>query len=155
MALDHILVRKVDRGRADDALHRFRGAIEEPLVVGALRGAIGDDQGGLAASPGATAALSVVCGGGRHVSQVDKVKLSDIDAQFHRRRTEHHRQEPGGIDDFAQFLLRLGLHKKLAVVLSQTEARLADFSDFRFDLGRVFARLKAKNRALPPVDGDR
>lgn len=48
-------------------------------------GAVGGDEGGLAAAPGTAAALGVIGRGGRHVTHHDGVERGDVDAQFHRR----------------------------------------------------------------------
>ena len=56
---------------------------EEILVMRTAERAIGEDQGGLPAAPGATTSLGVVGRSRRNVSHIHDVQVADIDAQFH------------------------------------------------------------------------
>ena len=107
MGYDEVTVRELKCWRPHYAsYHRF-GLAEIILVLRALRRAIGHNQGGLTGSPRATGTLRVVGWGRRHVAHVDGIERRDIDAEFHGRRTEQHRQEDVGLADEAQLSLWL------------------------------------------------
>ena len=59
------------------------------------RGAVGDDDGGLPTAACTARTLGIVGRGGRHVPQVDGVKVGNIDAQLHCGRAEHDRELTG------------------------------------------------------------
>ena len=85
VAADQVLVREINVRGIDGASHHARRVGEEVLVMRRLRGAVGDDQRGLAAAPGPPAALGVIRGRGRHVAHVDCVQRRDVDAELHGR----------------------------------------------------------------------
>ena len=62
-------------------------------------GAVGEDQCRLTATTCATAALGIVGGSRRRIAHVDGVKVGNINAQFHGRRTKQN-GEFGGAEAF-------------------------------------------------------
>ena len=85
---DEILVGHVEaRGLHLTGDHQL-GMLEKVLVVRTAEGAVGEDQRGLAAATGATAALRIVGGRGRDVAQVDGIQILDVNAQLHGGRAE-------------------------------------------------------------------
>ena len=73
VAVYEVLVGEIDGRGLDHARDHRRRVVEEVLIVGALRRAVGKDQGRLTAAPSAAAALHVICGRRRHVAQIDDV----------------------------------------------------------------------------------
>ena len=89
---DQVPVPQVDARRRHRSGHHASRLAVEVLVVGAAPGAVGEDESGLSAAPGASAALRVVGRSGRNVAQVDEVELGDVDAELHGRGAEQERQ---------------------------------------------------------------
>jgi hypothetical protein len=122
------LVGDVEARRTHTAGHHVGATLEEILVVTVDRAAIGEHQSRLSLPSGATAALRVVGGRGRHVSHVDEVKIGDVHAEFHRGRTNQIRQA-------AQAVALFG-----GVRVFPAEAAFAALAFARLDdLGGVFA----------------
>src|SRR5437868_14436531 len=90
--------------------------LEKVLVVRATERAVGENQSRLPAAARATAALRIVRGRWRDVSQIDCVQVLDVDTKFHGRRTE----EDGQLG-CAEVILTL--HAKLARHLGGVLAR--------------------------------
>ena len=85
VALDQIPVAKIDRWRDDDPVDQLLHTLEEVLIVRALGGAVGHDQGRLAAAPGASAALGVIRRRRRGIPEIDDVHRGDVDTKLHGR----------------------------------------------------------------------
>ena len=140
-----VAIAQVNPRRGDGAGDHAVGVFEVILVVGAATGAVGINQGGLAATTGTAAALGVVGRGGRDVAQVDDVKLGDVHAELHGRRTKEERQFRGAEAVFT-FLAVLG--SDLGGVLAGfqdafevNEAAIA-FHEVLVYLGRYFAGIE-------------
>src|SRR5262249_36845723 len=78
VAVDQVLVGQIDSRWPNDALDHIFAALEEVLVMGALRRAVGEDQRRRSASAGTTATLRVVGGCWGHIAQIDGVKLGNV-----------------------------------------------------------------------------
>ena len=144
MAVDQVPVRELQDRRAYLAVDHRPGVAEEVLVVGALRGRVRDDQGGLAAPARASAALGVVGRRGRNVAHMDRIQGGDVDAELHRRGAEEHRQESIGLAGLPEpLLVRLEL---FALAFAEAEALLPDLAVVGIDLGGVLARLEPEER---------
>ena len=91
MGANQLFVGDVNTGRGDRSGHHLLLPLEEVLVVRAAGGAVRDHDSRLAAPAGATGALGVVGRGGGNIAKIDGVEIGDVDAELHRRRTEHER----------------------------------------------------------------
>ena len=132
MTADQILVGEVDVGGIDGTGDHARRVGEEVLVMRRLRGAVGNDQRGLAATPSPPAALGVVRGRRRHVAHVDRIQRRDVDAKLHGRRAEQYGQSAG--------------------FEALPETKLALLAGIGLDLGGVFARLELVEKAIVAVE---
>src|SRR5213080_28084 len=109
-----------------------------------LRGAVGENQRCLAAAAGSTAPLRVVRWRGGNVPQVHSVECCDVDAEFHRRRTEQNRQESVGLPDLANMLL---ISRELFLLLVPiAETFFANCSLLSVNLSSMFTSLKPEQR---------
>ena len=137
MALKELLIRQVDGWGAHYPLHNLRLIPEVPLVMRALRRAVGEDQRGLPGTPGPSAALGVVGRRRGDVPHIDDVQRRDIHPQLHGRRTVEHRERkkrPALI-----FLLPI-----LFVPGAAAETPLQKFAGIGGHLRRMLVGLKAE-----------
>ena len=123
VALDQIPVSKIDRWRDDNPVDQILHAVEEVLIVRALGGAVGQDQGRLATATGASAALRIVGCRRRRIPKIDDIHGRNVDAKLHGRRAKQRRQETRAFAMFPQFIL--SLIELLSIVLSIPEPQLA------------------------------
>ena len=137
MRLDEVTVRELKRRRPHYAAYHRLGLAEIILVVRALRGAIGHDQGGLTGSPRAPGTLRVISRGRRHVAHVDGIERRDIDAQFHGRRAEQNGQKDVGLAHEAQ--LFFGFGEIVSILVTPAESPFAPLASGRINLRRVLA----------------
>ena len=140
MAVDEITVAQIKGWRAHDAMHHLLSIVEEPLVMRTERRAIGDDQRLLTRATGTAAALGVVGGGRRHITQVHGVERGDIHAQLHRGGAEHHRQPLQ-----RRFVGRV-LRPILPVFFGVAKTLLQQLPAWRIHLGCVFLGLEVEQR---------
>jgi hypothetical protein len=120
MAAKKILVEQIESGSFDLSMNHPDRIGEKVLIMGALGGAIGEDESGLTATAGASASLGVVGGSRRDISHIYSVESGDIYAEFHRRRAEEDRQ------------------------VGSPETLFPLFSDFGIDLSGVLSAFEAK-----------
>ena len=144
MAVNQVPVCELENRRTYLSVDHCLGIAEEVLVVGALRRRVRDDQGGLSAAARASAALGVVRRRRRHVAHVNRVQCRDVDAEFHRRGAEEHRQEAIGFTGLPESFL-VG-RKLFTLALAEAESLLPDFTVVGIDLGGVLARLEPEER---------
>jgi hypothetical protein len=84
--------------------------LKKILIMRAADCAVSEDERGLAAAPGASAALRVVGWRRWHVAHINDIELRDVHAKFHRRRTVKEGQFSSAellFALFAQFVLHL------------------------------------------------
>ncbi len=86
VSAEQIAIGQIQAWRGDLPTHHPLWSSEVILVMRAARGAVGEDQRRLPATPGAAAALGVIGRCRRHVTHVHYIKLGDVDSQLHRRR---------------------------------------------------------------------
>ena len=79
---------RVGRGSHDRTGDKIGLLLEVVAVMRRVAGTIGEDERGLPASPGASGSLRIVGRVGRRIAHMHNAEVANIDAQFHRRRTE-------------------------------------------------------------------
>ena len=87
MGFDQSLITEIETGPRNRAVNHSRTCGEKVLIVRITLGGECHDERRLAASSGAPATLSIVCRRGRHISQMDCVKVANVYAELHRGRT--------------------------------------------------------------------
>src|SRR5580658_437555 len=83
MGPDEVPIGEVEARRPNGAGDDFLAPPEVVLVMAAAAGTIGENQRRLAASPGASAALSIACGRRRYVAHVNELQVANVNAKFH------------------------------------------------------------------------
>src|SRR5712692_4714855 len=135
MSPDQRLVGQIKPGRSHAAGDHFLSTLKKVLVVAVDRPAIGEDQAGLSLSAGPTAPLYVIRRRRGDVAEMDEVEISNINAEFHRRRAN---QVGEPTPEFSLLAL---------VVVLPPETALASFALAQgHDLGCVLAPLQRRKR---------
>ena len=93
VGFDKIAIGKLDRRRADIAVHHPLRPLEVILIVWALGCAIAHNERRLAGASRAPRALRVIGGCWRYISQINRVQRGNIDTKLHGGRAEQDRQK--------------------------------------------------------------
>jgi hypothetical protein len=88
MRLDELLVDDVDARRRNRASDHVLRLVKEVSIVDVAVTREGHDKCRFPTATRSTATLSVVCGCGRHIAHVNCREVLNVDAEFHRWRTE-------------------------------------------------------------------
>lgn len=89
---DEIFIGEIDPRRRNCPGDHLMRSPEEILIVGAVVGAIREDDRGLPAATRTPAALRVVGWCGWHIAEIHRIELSDVYAELHRRRAIEDRE---------------------------------------------------------------